>query len=80
MQRRQPLNYENQDVSRQFTELMRFRCTPRLRELFEDVAEKRGQTTGSLFRFLMDQFIKADQRGWKTRLNKFMFSERERDD
>jgi len=80
MQRRQPLNYENQDVSRQFTELMRFRCTRRLRELFEDVAEKRGQTTGSLLRFLMDHFIKADQRGWKPRLNKFMFSERERDD
>lgn len=80
MQRRQILNYENQDISRQFTEGMQFRCTPRLKELFEDVAEKRGQTTGSLLRFLIDQFIRADRRGWKPGWNKFMFSERERDD
>jgi hypothetical protein len=80
MQRRQPLNYENQEVSRQFTESMQFHCTPGLKELFSDVAEKRGKTTGSLLRFLMDQFIKADRRGWKPRWNKSMFSAAERDD
>ena len=67
MPRRQPLNYENQDNAKQFTEWINFRCTSWQKNKLKEITNKKGQGIGSLLRFLINDFIKKDAEGWRPR-------------